>query len=182
MANIIKERMAADIEGDFVVFLIGMRINKFWKVQKWLPVFRAMPKMLKELSANPELGLLGFNLHLGIRNQLVVQYWRSFDHLDAYARNQDAAHLPAWVDFNRKTGSNGDVGIWHETFVVKAGEYEAIYNNMPQYGLGQAGKLVTASGRRLTATGRMGKTQGEDAPVDVRGNVLVAVDSPGREE
>ena len=49
MATVVPQRMAAQIEGDFVVFLIGMRINKPWKLHKWLPVFLAMPRMLKEL-------------------------------------------------------------------------------------------------------------------------------------
>ena len=39
----------AKMEGDFVVFLIGMRINKFWQIHKWFPVAMAMPKMIKEL-------------------------------------------------------------------------------------------------------------------------------------
>ena len=34
MANVIPTRMTAEIEGDFVVFLIGMRINKPWKIHK----------------------------------------------------------------------------------------------------------------------------------------------------
>jgi hypothetical protein len=174
--------MTADVSGDFVVFLIGMRINSFWKVHKWLPVFKAMPEMLKELTAKPELGLLGYHAHLGIRNHMVVQYWRSFDHLDAYARDRDASHLPAWVNFNRKVGINGDVGVWHETFVVKAGQYEAIYNNVPRYGFGLVGELAPASGRRLTAAGRIGKTQGEDAPVDLQGNMLPGYGNPVGED
>ncbi|KEF41881.1 MAG: hypothetical protein ER33_09045 [Cyanobium sp. CACIAM 14] len=44
--------MTAEIEGDFVVFLIGMRINKIWKVHRWLPVFQAMPRMIRELQAD----------------------------------------------------------------------------------------------------------------------------------
>src|SRR6476660_2178017 len=78
MAAVIRSRMAAEIDGDFVVFLIGMRINKFWKVHKWLPVFWAMPRMLRELAGRPDSGLLGFRFHNGLRNHLVVQYWRSF--------------------------------------------------------------------------------------------------------
>ena len=58
MAKVIGKRMAAEMEGEFVVFLIGMRINKPWKLHKWLPVFLAMPKMLKELEAHPESGFL----------------------------------------------------------------------------------------------------------------------------
>ncbi len=37
-------RVTATLEGDFVVFMIGMRFNKLWAIHKWLPVFLAMPK------------------------------------------------------------------------------------------------------------------------------------------
>ena len=32
MARVIPTRMTAEIKGDFVVFLIGMRINKPWSM------------------------------------------------------------------------------------------------------------------------------------------------------
>ena len=38
MVEIVKERMTADVEGEFVVFLIGLRINKLWKIHKWLRI------------------------------------------------------------------------------------------------------------------------------------------------
>jgi hypothetical protein len=117
MKKIISERMAAEIEGDFVVFIIGMRINSPWKVHKWLPVFRAMPRMLKELVARPDSGFLG-SISGGL---LIVQYWRSFKHLEAYARDQDQLHWPAWKAFNKRVRrSRADVGIWHETYQVRA--------------------------------------------------------------
>ena len=56
MAGIVARRVTADIEGDFVVFLIGMRINKPWKIHKWLPVVMAMPRMIQELQRRPESG------------------------------------------------------------------------------------------------------------------------------
>ncbi len=155
MVEIIEERMAAHIEGDFVVFLIGMRINKPWKVGKWLPVLKAMPAMLKELSALPaeQTGFLGYtNYGLGG----MVQYWRSFDHLEAYARATDNLHYPAWIAFNKRMkASRGDVGIWHETYLVKAGQYEAIYSGMPPYGLGKVAELVPATGNRGEARKRL---------------------------
>jgi len=152
MAAIIPSRMTAEVDGDFVVFLIGMRINKPWKIHKWLPVFLAMPRMLNELKAQPASGFLGHTMGL----RVIVQYWRSFEHLEAYARNQDARHWPAWVDFNKRVGSSrGDVGIWHETFQVRAGEYEAVYSGMPTFGLGKVGRLVPASGTRESARGRI---------------------------
>jgi hypothetical protein len=157
MARVIQKRMAARADGDFVVFLIGMRVNKPWKVWKWWPVFTAMPRMLRELEAKPEDGLLGYHLHFGFPDVMVRQYWRSFEQLEAYARNKDAKHWPAWVAFNSQVASNGDVGIWHETYVVRAGEYETVYNNMPPSGLGKATELVPASGRMETAAGRLGR-------------------------
>ena len=152
MSTVRTERMAAEIEGDFVVFLIGMRINKPWKVHKWLPVFLAMSRMLKELEANPSSGLIGYS-QAGLT---VIQYWRSFEQLEAYARSTDGQHWPAWVAFNKRSGRiRGDVGIWHETYRIRSGEYEAVYRGMPAHGLGKAGQLVSATGRRETARGRM---------------------------
>jgi hypothetical protein len=140
------------MDGEFVVFLIGMRINKIWKVHKWLPVFLAMPRMLKELRGRDDTGFLGA-MTCGL---LIVQYWRSFEALESYARSQDRGHWPAWVAFNRRMhDSRGDVGIWHETYRVLPGQYEAIYSGMPPTGLGAAGRLTPASGKREAARGRM---------------------------
>ena len=149
--------MTADIEGDFVVFLIGMRVNRLWKVWKWWPVFVAMPRMIRELEKSPESGFLGAAQYMGgPRSPLLVQYWRSFEHLETYARSKDAEHWPAWVAFNKRVGSSGDVGIWHETYLIPAGSYECVYNNMPPRGLGAATNLVPAAGRKATAAGRAG--------------------------
>lgn len=171
MTEIKTDRMTADVEGDFVVFLIGMRINAFWKVHEWVPVFLAMPRMLTELAAQDELGLLGYRTRWGGRNIEVIQYWRSFETLHAYARNQDAEHLPAWVNFNRHVAESGSVGIWHETYLVQEGNYEAVYRNMPPYGLAAASKIIPATGRHETAAGRLGRSEGKDAPVDESGFV-----------
>lgn len=162
MAGIVKERMTAFIEGDYAVFLIGMRINKYWKVSKWAPVADAMRKMIVELESHPEAGLLHARQHFGLRNVMLVQYWRSFDHLHAFATQSNGPHLSAWKDFNRAISSNGDVGIWHETFLVPAGSYEAFYNNMPRYGLALAGDCAPTRGKRKSARGRLGLTDGED--------------------
>jgi hypothetical protein len=154
--EVIKDRMCAQIDGEVVVFLIGMRFNRLWKVHKWLPVMLAMPRMLKELSENPDLGLLGYEMWFG-RTIVVLEYWRSVDQLNAYAKDRDKAHLPAWAAFNRAIGKSGDVGVWHETYRVREGDYETIYANMPLFGLGKATKSVSASGRRESAAGRMSR-------------------------
>lgn len=156
MAAIINGRMTVNFEGDFVVFLIGMRINKLWKIHKWLPVASAMPRMLKELSQKPGSGFLGFQMYGGLP-PVIVQYWRSFEHLEAYAKDRNGEHYPAWKAFNKKVGGNGDVGIWHETYKVKAGDFECVYNNMPRFGMGKTGELVPAVGKRESAVQRINK-------------------------
>lgn len=157
MSKIYKSRMTAEVEEEFVVFLIGMRINKWWKIHKWLPLAFAMPKMLKELYANPEMGFISQESWGGL-STIMVQYWKSFEHLEAYAKNRNANHLPAWAEFNRKVSSNGDVGIWHETYLIKKGCHESIYNNMPRFGLAKAGKHININKKSNTATARLART------------------------
>jgi hypothetical protein len=162
MTRIYAERVTARIDGAIVVFLIGMRINRFWKVHKWLPVARAMPRMIAELAAAPEHGFLAAEQWLG-NPTIMLQYWRSFEALERYAKNRSAQHLPAWAAFNRAVGSGGDVGIWHETYRVRPGDYECIYNNMPLFGLARATAAVPASGRFESAEGRMRESRADQA-------------------
>lgn len=166
MAGTINQRIAAQIDGDFVLFLIGARVNRWWKIPQIMQTSRAMGRMIDELYAHPEMGLLHHESWFG-RTVLLVQYWRSFEHLHAYARARDAEHLPAWATFNRDIGMSGDVGIWHETYLIRAGEYEAIYGNMPEFGLAKAGGWIPANDQAKTAKGRLKQTAGDDAPIEL---------------
>lgn len=152
--TIITERMTAVLNRPIVVFLIGMRINSLWKVHKWWPVATAMPRMLRELAANPQSGYLSGEMWFG-RTTLMLQYWTSFEALEAYARDRVQAHLPAWAEFNRRVGSGGDVGIWHETYRVAPGDCETVYHNMPRFGLARVAPWVEAAGAYKNAASRM---------------------------
>jgi hypothetical protein len=158
-------RYSAEVEGDFVVFLIGMRFNSPWRVRSWLPVATAMPKMLKELDAHPELGCLGYHQWVG-RTTFMVQYWRDFESLDRFARADDLPHLPAWRKFNRVIRDSPHVGIWHETYRVRAGDYEVIYGNMPAFGLAKATKHVPVASRGQAAAKRIGASDVDDPALD----------------
>jgi hypothetical protein len=85
----------------------------------------------------------------------VLQYWRDFASLEAYARAPDREHWPAWVAFNKAIGNDGTVGIFHETYAVPRGGSETIYANMPLYGLGRVAGLASATGSRSAARSRM---------------------------
>jgi Domain of unknown function (DUF4188) len=162
--SVFAGRYSATIDGDFVVFLIGMRINRPLRVRSWWPVFTAMPKMIRELERDPSSGFLGASQGLWSTGPTLLQYWRSFDQLERYARDPQAAHLPAWRRFNQLVRDSGDVGIWHETFRVHAGEYEAIYGNMPRVGLGAVGDHAPL-GSTSTAARRIGTRPEDEAPV-----------------
>ena len=143
------------MEQPIVLFLIGMRLNNLLAVGKWLPVARAMPRMLAELSKKPESGLLFYRSYFSGRVILVQEYWESFDKLLAYAHDRAGQHFPAWAAFNRAIGSDGSVGIWHETYLVEPGKSECVYVNMPRFGLAAAAAHVKAEGRLAAAKDRM---------------------------
>ena len=149
-----RERLTAAFDGNFVVFLIGMRINSPLKVHKWFPVANAMTRMLTELYRQPELGFMHAEMWFS-RTTVQIQYWRSMEQLLDYAKNRNAQHLPAWQAFNRAVGTDGSVGIWHETYAASPGSYESLYANMPAFGLGKAGTLLPAEAGRQSAAGRL---------------------------
>ena len=164
MAEIKQGRWTAEIEGDFVVFIIGARINKPWqliRIVRDLGGRRGMGHMLKYLSEHPEKGLLGYE-SMGIVN---VQYWRSFERLEAFARDDGDPNLAAWRNYWKRVGKDDRAGIWHETFLVRDGEYEAIYGNMHRFGLAAAAEHGKLS-KKSTAALRSGAKEEDTAPID----------------
>ncbi|MEU4091924.1 DUF4188 domain-containing protein [Streptomyces sp. NPDC026673] len=155
-AQVNPGRHTAAAEGDVVVFLIGMRINRLWALRSWLPVFTAMPRMLRELSRDKGSGFLGYRLLFGGRVICVLQYWSTKEQLFSYAAQQDKQHRPAWTAFNRRArAGKGRVGIWHETYAVPAGSYESVYVDMPGFGLGGVAGVVPVGRRGETAAQRL---------------------------
>jgi hypothetical protein len=159
MSHIFNGRYTAKTNEPFVVFLIGMRINKWWRFDKWLPVANAMTPMIMTLMKHPEKGLLHLESFWNLNTVAIVQYWRSFEDLEQFARNPSDPHLESWKKFNKAVGPDGTVGIWHETYMVDPNKYECIYGNMPAFGLGKALEHVEAVGSRYTAKSRLAANQ-----------------------
>jgi hypothetical protein len=158
MSKISKTRTAASIPPKgAVVFLIGMRINRFWQVWNWFPVFLAMPRMIVELMKNPELGLRGYpKTFVSGRVKMVWQQWTSFEKLEEYSKSAQSLHLPAWKAFNQKARNNDAVGIFHETYLVNPTNAEGLYVNIPPLGLGHAFGSEPADGKMQSARKRLG--------------------------
>jgi hypothetical protein len=159
------ERKSAQFEGDFVVFLIGMNVNRWRAVRAWQPVIAAMPRMLTELRQRPELGLLGAYSGWIFGGPASIQYWRSYEDLVAYSQNSNSVHFPAWRAFNQAARKTDAVGIWHETYRVTQGQWETIYGGTADIGL-----LGAVGGHTInhnsTSTTRTGDHVNDRAPVD----------------
>jgi hypothetical protein len=162
MSKIFNGRYTAKSDQPFVVFLIGMRINKWWRFNKWMPVSAAMVPMISTLFTNPQKGFLHAEMFWNFGTSAMLQYWQSFDDLERFARNPSDTHLEAWKKFNQAVGADGSVGIWHETYTVNSGQFESMYGNMPRFGLAAAMEHIQIAGRRDTAKGRL-NVEGEVA-------------------
>lgn len=169
--GVIPGKYTTEIEGEFVVFIIGIYLQPWaclWSLPTVIRAGRAMQSMLEELEAHPEYGcLLVRHTSTSLVNPThLVQIWRSYDHLADYARNRMAKHLGTWLSYNAHAkalpgGEPSGVGIFHEAYVVSG--YEAVYRNMPRIGLAQIGTIAKAShGRLRTGKGRLGTSDGND--------------------
>lgn len=152
-------------QGELAVFLIGMRIRKLHRPDAWGPTIAAMRPMLTELHTNKAQADAGEATWWGFydartvldgRGPTVIQYWRSVEDIYAYAQATSLAHRPAWKAFHaRARSAQGAVGLWHETFAVPAGGHEALYIDMPPFGLARATGAVEVSRRGRTARERL---------------------------
>lgn len=152
-----SERLTVKREEGFVLFLIGMRVNKWWMLPIVWAVAASMTRMMRELVTDPSLGLLSSEGYFG-RTTMMVQYWRSFEDLDRYAHAKERQHLPTWRAWIKKW-AEGAVGIYHETYVVEPDSYECVYHHMPPFGLGRVGPLVPAEGTLASAKSRLGRKE-----------------------
>jgi Domain of unknown function (DUF4188) len=162
----IPESMTAAYQGDIVVFLIGMRINRWRSVRYWAPVLFAFPPMIRELMLDPSAGCRSARTFWSGRTILTVQYWDSIEQLISYAQDNDAKHRPAWRAFNRTAVKTSSVGIFHETYRVPAGSHETIYRAMPPFGLAKATDSVApVASRGVTARQRLAARSADRCPV-----------------
>lgn len=152
------DAVTARLPGEFAVVVVGIRLNRWWRLDHWLWARRAMRGLMRDLASDPSWGLLGSTEWSGPRFLTIVQYWRSFEDLVRWSRVPRGAHRTVWTEYTRRLAAAGTVGIWHETYVVGPGRYETVYTNMPPTGLGRIAAPEVAIRRLGTAVGRMRAT------------------------
>jgi hypothetical protein len=131
-------KVVVDNTEPVVVFLLGIRINRWRGIRHWLPLVLTIPSMLRELASAPEGGLLGYRVLLGPgpRQAMLVQYWRRAEDLHSFARDGAGPHRAAQHRYWWHYGSSASVGVWHEMLIAAEGAHHAMYGNMPPMGLG----------------------------------------------
>ncbi|KAJ3389589.1 hypothetical protein HDU84_008599 [Entophlyctis sp. JEL0112] len=186
-AAVTMGRRTAKIEGDFVVFLIGSRYNSSSPLSaNYVNIAGAFTRMIEELRTSDPLvsGFLGSDEYSGLGSPsttLSVQYWRSKEHLHDWAVSRMSALLALERNHEGNTSllkahftnhhseqllrSNPKYGIWHETFLVRDGEYETMYVHMPNFGLAGASENVAISGETQSMYQRLGKRDSPDNDV-----------------
>lgn len=136
------------MEGDPVVYVNGMRLNKLRAVHKWVLAGRKLAAMFDRLAADPDSGFLGYQpAFVGLRTGAAIQYWRSLANLKRSANDPDDLHVPAWTWYEEEVDSGGGVGFWAELYVIEEGAYETFFRNMPPVGIGAVAGLVPAPAR-----------------------------------
>ena len=99
-------------------------------------------------------GLSGLPIMVRPDDLARAQYRRDFESLDRFARDKELPH------------HSGDVGIWHETYRVNAGAYEAVFGNMPVFGLAAATTHVPVGRKAHTAAARIGAGRTDEPAVE----------------
>lgn len=161
MVTVNSARMAAEIDGGFVIYINGMRLNKLRAIHKWFIAGRKLARMFERLEADPDSGFLGYQpAFMGLRTGAAIQYWRSLEDLLRFASDRDDLHVPAWRWFNEEIGDNGGVGFWAELYVIGDDDYETFYRNMHPIGLGDAAEMVPMARHRR----RLGLSEQGAAP------------------
>ncbi|UJR19369.1 hypothetical protein I4U23_022498 [Adineta vaga] len=173
--DIIRTTYSARCEGDFVVFLIGIRpngANPFTK--SFGDIGKAFQSMIAELESDSTLGYMGGDVYVGANERkstlMYVQYWRSYEALQQWTHTKMGIHVKIVMEYMKSDRVEGVNGIWHETYKVRDGEYEAIYGNMPPIGLGLATQIVLET-KTNNGAGRMKRRENEKQAVEEIGNV-----------
>ena len=148
-------RYTARADPGTVVFGIGMRINRLWAVHRWLrPTINTVRMWWYMQHDRPEGYRTGY-LYVYWRGVGMTQYWRDFESLEAFSRDNSQPHLAAWRQLAAQTKTDQTFGYWHETYQVTPGTYEAIYGSMPRFGLAAAGDHLPIEAATNTARTRL---------------------------
>ena len=148
-------RWMARRDEPFAIFVFGMRLNRLRGLPRFLWGLRVLRRVLRDLNAHPEHGYLTGRVYRAGRTLIAVQYWESFDALDAWARDHRLPHRKPWQQYLREALDDGAMGLWHETYLASPGSWEGVYLNMPPWGLAAGVEAVELQATKGSARERL---------------------------
>jgi Domain of unknown function (DUF4188) len=148
-------RWMARRDEPFAVFVFGMRLNRLRGLPRFAWGLRVLRRILRDLDAHPGRGFLAGQVYWAGRTLVAVQYWESFDALDAWARDHRLPHRKPWQRYLREALGDEAMGLWHETYLASPGNWEGVYVNMPAWGLAAGVDAVEMQATRGSARERL---------------------------
>ncbi len=85
----------------------------------------------------------------------VLQYWKDFDALEAWSHR--SPHSEWWRGLVDRARTKGDVGVYHETYLVPRRNIESIYLDCQAVGLSAFGTSADSVGALTTGRDRLGR-------------------------
>jgi len=144
MAETAGRRMKAEIDGDFVVFLIGARFNnKLHLLRSFIDLGgrRGMKHMLDYLVAHPEKGLLGYEMGLPI----IVQHGGRSGISKLSPTTRPTRTWPRGAASGAGSARATGRASGMRPTSCRPASTRRFYGNMPPFGLGKAGSLKPLS-------------------------------------
>jgi hypothetical protein len=150
-SDVLPGRWVANPPPGTTLVLFGLRVNRWGRFTSWLPLVRALRRMIAEAGARPEeSGLLWARQWRDGRVFTVLSYWRDYDSAMAWARDARFTHRGVWRKYNRgRVGDSGDVGLWHEVIAIDPERLHTIYRDIDRRGLAAATRYEDATEAHL---------------------------------
>ncbi len=138
--EVLPGRWVADPPAGTTLVLFGLRVNRWGRLRSWLPLARALRRMVGEARRRPdESGLLWAHQWRDGRVFTVLSYWRDYETAMAWAQDARFVHRSVWRKYNRgRVGDSGDVGLWHEVIEIDPDRLHTIYRDLDRRGLAAA--------------------------------------------
>ena len=131
-----------------------MRANTVGGLARTVPVAAAMGRMLRHLAEHPDAGLLGYQNWFGGR-----QFSSPTGAVPRTCNGSPPIRPHRTRPLGRSSTGNSrptaGVGIWHELYTVRPGDFEGIYSNMPVFGMAAAGEHLPIGDGWRTSKQRM---------------------------
>lgn len=149
--EVLAGRWVADPPPGTTLVLFGLRVNRWGRVLSWLPLVRALRRMVAEAEARPdESGLLWARRWRDGRAFTVLSYWRDYESAMAWSQDPRFVHRGVWRNYNRgRVGDSGDVGLWHEVIEIDPDRLHTIYRDIDRRGLAAATRYEDATEAHL---------------------------------